>query len=78
MVYPFARCATLGAQRRAGRSEQGQDKVTALVPVAQRRVEVLDGDEVLAVRAEDGSIYLPPRPICASLGLSYQPQRRRV
>ncbi len=59
-------------------SEQGQDKATALVPVAQRRVELLDGDEVLAVRAEDGSIYLPLRPICASLGLSYQPQRRRI
>jgi len=59
-------------------SEQGQDKMTALVPVAQRRVELLDGDEVLAVRAEDGSIYLPLRPICASLGLSYQPQRRRI
>ncbi len=59
-------------------SEQGQDKTTALVPVAQRRVELLDGDEVLAVRAEDGSIYLPLRPICASLGLSYQPQRRRI
>ncbi len=59
-------------------SEQGQDKTTALVPVAQRRVELLDGDEVLAVRAKDGSIYLPLRPICASLGLSYQPQRRRI
>ena len=59
-------------------SEQGQDKTTALVPVAQRRVELLDGDEVLAVRADDGSIYLPLRPICASLGLSYQPQRRRI
>ncbi len=59
-------------------SEQGQDKATALVPVAQRRVELVDGDEVLAVRAEDGSIYLPLRPICASLGLSYQPQRRRI
>ncbi len=45
-------------------SEQGQDKATALVPVAQRR------DEVLAVRAEDGSNYLLLRPICASLGLS--------
>jgi len=30
------------------------------------------------VRAEDGSIYLPLRPICTSLGLSYQPQRRRI
>jgi len=59
-------------------SEQGQDKAMALVPVAQRRVELLDGDEVLAVRVEDGSIYLPLRPICASLGLSYQPQRRRI
>jgi hypothetical protein len=59
-------------------SEQGQDKATALVPVAQRRVELLDGDEVLAVRAEDGAIYLPLRPICVSLGLSYQPQRRRI
>jgi len=68
----------MGTQRRVYMSEQGQDKATALVPVAQCRVELLDGDEVLAVRAEDGSIYLPLRPICASLGLSYQPQRRRI
>jgi len=59
-------------------SEQGQDKGRALVPVDQRRVALMEGDEVLAVRAEDGTIYLPLRPVCESLGLSYRPQRRRI
>ncbi len=59
-------------------NEQGQDTGRALVPVDQRRVALMEGDEVLAVRAEDGTIYLPLRPMCESLGLSYRPQRRRI
>ncbi len=59
-------------------SENGQDTSQALVPVDQRQVALVDGSEVLAVRAEDGTIYLPLRPMCESLGLSYRPQRRRI
>jgi hypothetical protein len=59
-------------------SEQDQGKARALVPVDQRRVVLMEDNEVLAVRAEDGAIYLPLRPICESLGLSYRPQRRRI
>ncbi len=59
-------------------SENGQDTARALVPVDQRQVALMEGSEVLAVRAEDGAIYLPLRPMCESLGLSYRPQRRRI
>jgi len=48
-------------------SEQGQDTGRVLVPVDQRRVALMEGDDVLAVRAEDGTIYLPLRPMCESL-----------
>ena len=58
--------------------DQEQDKARALVPVDERRVALMEGDEVRAVRAEDGTIYLPLRPMCESLGLSYRPQRRRI
>jgi len=46
-------------------------------PTEQRSVALLDADEVLAARA-DADIYLPIRPICAALGLSYSPQLRRI
>jgi len=61
-----------------GMSEHEGEKARALVPVDERRVTLMEGDEVLAVRAEDGAIYLPLRPVCESLGLSYRPQRRRI
>ena len=43
------------------------------MPVDERRVTLMEGDEVRAVRVEDGTIYLPLRPVCESLGLSYRP-----
>lgn len=46
-------------------------------PTEQRSVALLEADEVLAARA-DADIYLPIRPICAALGLSYSPQLRRI
>ncbi len=45
-------------------SEQERDKVRALVPVDERRVTLMEGDEVRAVRAEDGTIYLPVLATC--------------
>ncbi len=55
-------------------SENGQDAERALVLVDQRQGAAMGGSEVLAVRAEDGAMHLPVRPMCESLGLSYSPQ----
>jgi hypothetical protein len=43
----------------------------------QRQIEVL-GDRLLATRVEDGSIYLPVRALCDSLGLDRAAQVRRI
>ena len=49
----------------------------ALVPVQQKEVEFY-GDELTAVRSEDGTIYIPIRPVCRLLGLNWDGQRRRI
>lgn len=49
----------------------------ALTPIEQKQVEFY-GDELTAVRAADGSIYVPVRPICRLLGLNWDGQRRRI
>ena len=49
----------------------------ALVPVEQKEVAFY-GDEVLAVRAGDGTVFVPVRPICELLGLNFDGQRRRI
>ncbi len=51
---------------------------TALAVVDQRQVALLDGDEVLAVRAEDGEIYVGLRSVCLSLGVAPTGQVRRI
>jgi hypothetical protein len=43
----------------------------------QRQIEVL-GDRLLATRVEDGSIFLPVRALCDSLGLDRAAQVRRI
>jgi len=50
----------------------------AVVPVEQRQVMLMDGDEVLAARVESDGIYLPQRPICDSLGIGYSAQFNRL
>jgi hypothetical protein len=35
-------------------------------------------DEIMAVRTEDGNIYVPVRPICELLGLSWPSQSNRI
>jgi hypothetical protein len=48
-----------------------------LVPTEQRQVLFYD-DEVTAVRMTDGSVYVPIRPLCDYVGVSWQGQHRRI
>ena len=45
--------------------------------VQQRTVHFYD-DELMAVQGEDGHVYVSVRQICAALGLTRQPQVRRI
>jgi len=49
----------------------------ALVPQDQRTVDFY-GDELIAVRAEDGHIYVSLRHLCQALGIDPQGQARRI
>jgi hypothetical protein len=49
----------------------------ALVPVEQKEVSFY-GDELTAIRAEDGQIYVSVRHLCDALGLNTQAQTRRI
>lgn len=49
----------------------------ALVSVEQKEVSFYD-DELTAVRADDGQVYVAIRQMCLSLGLNAQAQRRRM
>lgn len=49
----------------------------ALMPVEQKEVVFYD-DEIIAVQVEDGTVYVPLRPICDLLGIQWSAQRRRI
>ncbi len=49
----------------------------ALAPVEQKEV-LFYGDELTAVRSDDGSIYVAVRQMCVALGLDPRVQRRRI
>ena len=49
----------------------------ALVPVEQKTVEFYE-DQVTAVRLDSGEVFVPIRPICDNLGVTWSPQRRRI
>ena len=51
-----------------------------LNPVEQRTVMLTPdgGDEILAARTEASEIYLPIRPICVALGVSWTTQYRKI
>ena len=53
------------------------DEARALTPVEQKQVLFYD-DEVTAVRLEDGRIFVPIRPICELLGVSWTGQNDRI
>lgn len=59
-----------------GKTEVEQEE-QALMVKEQRQVEVL-GDQLLATRVEDGTIYPPVRALCESLGLDRTAQVRRI
>ncbi len=52
------------------------DKKT-MKPAEQRSVTFY-GDEITAVRLEDGTIYVPIRPLCQRLGIDWAAQRQRI
>jgi ferritin-like metal-binding protein YciE len=49
----------------------------ALVPVEQKTVEFYE-DEVTAVRLASGEVFVPIRPICENMGLSWSAQFERI
>ncbi len=51
--------------------------MSELVPFEQKTVLFYE-DEVTAVRMEDGSVYVPIRPLCDRLGIAWTAQRRRI
>ncbi len=50
----------------------------ALTAAEQRRVALIDTDEILAVRAVDGDIYVPLREMYGNLGITRVGQVRRI
>jgi hypothetical protein len=48
-----------------------------LAVVEQKEIEFY-GDAITAVLSEDGTVYVPVRPICDALGVAWDPQRRRI
>jgi hypothetical protein len=50
---------------------------TTLTPVEQKTVNFYD-DELLAILAEDGQVYVSVRHLCEALGLARQGQVRRI
>ena len=49
----------------------------SLTVVEQKEV-LFYGDKILAVRVKDGAIFVPVRPICEQLGISWPSQRNRI
>jgi hypothetical protein len=49
----------------------------ALVPTEQKQVLFYD-DEVTAVQMDDGSVYVPVRPLCDYLGVAWNAQYERI
>lgn len=49
----------------------------AIVPIEQRDVGFY-GDEITAVLADGGQVYVPVRPICDFMGVDWSAQRQRI
>lgn len=46
--------------------------------IAEQKTVLFYDDEVTAVRLQDGSVFIPVRPICETLGLDWSAQYRRI
>lgn len=60
-----------------GVPEAGDGAAVAIVPVRERYVDFY-GDQIVAAQTADEEIYVPVRPICTYLGLSWPGQRERI
>ncbi len=48
-----------------------------LSPVEQKEIDFY-GDSVVAVRVEDGTVYVPVRPLCELIGVNWSSQRKKL
>lgn len=48
------------------------------VSIVEQREVTFYGDQLVAVRADDDTIFVPVRPICERLGVSWSGQRQRI
>ncbi len=48
-----------------------------LIPIEQKEIDFY-GDAVIAVRMEDGAIYVPVRPLCKLIGVGWKGQNERI
>lgn len=55
----------------------GSERDNVLVPIEQKEV-VFYGDDLTAVRLDDGRVFIPVKPICELLGVDWNGQRRRI
>lgn len=46
--------------------------------VIEQKQVTFYGDEIIAVRVKDGTVYVPVRPICDLLGVSWSSQQNRI
>ena len=49
----------------------------ALVPIEQRQIAFYD-DQIIVIQVEDGTVYVPIRPICTLLGIRWGSQYERI
>jgi hypothetical protein len=62
-----------------GEGDRASDAGAALIAVEQREVSLVGADDaIIAVRVQDGEIYVPLRSVCARLGIEAQAQTRRI
>ena len=50
---------------------------STLIPIEQREISFYE-DEILAVKTEDDEVYVPIRPMCELLGVSWSGQNERI
>lgn len=52
--------------------------MSTAITVTRQKMIVFNGDELVAISAEDDMIYVPLKPICERLGIAWQPQARKI
>lgn len=58
--------------------QESEQTTNAVLKVAEQHEIEFYGDRVIAVQVEDGDVYIPIRPICSLMGLSWTGQYDRL